>query len=136
MLRTKHSLTLADAKRIAAAAEAEAVHQGWNVVIAIHDDGGNLVYLQRMDDTQIGSITVAQEKARTAILFRRPSKALEDAVAGGRAVVMTMPGATPIEGGLPLVFQGEIVGAIGVSGVQSFQDGIVAKAGADVLAQG
>lgn len=135
-MRTKHCLTLADAKRIAAAAEAEAVLQGWNVVIAIHDDGGNLIYLQRMDDTQIGSVVTAQEKARTAILFKRPSKALEDAVTGGRAVVMTMPGATPIEGGLPLVFQDEVVGAIGVSGVQSSQDGIVAKAGAGVLLKG
>jgi glc operon protein GlcG len=134
-VRTKHCLTLADAKRIAAAAEAEAVRQGWNVVVAVHDDGGNLIYLQRMDGTQIGSVIVAQEKARTAVLFKRPSKALEDAVLGGRPVVMTMPGATPIEGGLPLVFEGEVVGAIGVSGVQSFQDGVVAKAGADALAQ-
>jgi uncharacterized protein GlcG (DUF336 family) len=132
-MKTKHSLTLDVAKRIAAAAEAEAASQGWNVVIAIHDDGGNLVYLQRMDGTQIGSVVVAQEKSRTAILFKRPSKAIEDAVAGGRTVMMAMPLATPIEGGLPLVYKGEIVGSIGVSGVQSFQDGIVAKAGADVL---
>jgi uncharacterized protein GlcG (DUF336 family) len=132
-MRTKHCLTLETAKMIAAAAEAEAARQGWNVVIAIHDDGGNLVYLQRMDGTQVGSVVVAQEKSRTAILFKRPSKAMEDAVAGGRNVVMTMPGATPIEGGLPLVHKGEIVGSIGVSGVQSNQDGIVAKAGADVL---
>lgn len=132
-MKTKHCLTLAVAKRIAAAAEAEAVRQGWNVVIAVHDDGGNLIYLQRMDATQVGSVTVAQEKARTAVLFKRPSKALEEAVAGGRAVVMAMPGATPIEGGLPLEYAGEVVGAIGVSGVQSFEDGIVAKAGAGVM---
>ncbi|HSK38746.1 MAG TPA: heme-binding protein, partial [Arenibaculum sp.] len=134
-VRTKHCLSLAVARTIAAAAEAEAVRQGWNVVIAIHDDGGNLIYLQRMDGTQVGSVTVAQEKARTAVLFKRPSKALEEAVAGGRTVVMAMPGATPIEGGLPLEYKGEVVGAIGVSGVQSFQDGIVAKAGVDALGQ-
>jgi uncharacterized protein GlcG (DUF336 family) len=130
---TKHALTLADAKAIAAAAEAEAARQGWNVVIAIMDEGANLLYLQRMDGAQLGSVRVAQEKARTAILFRRPTKALEDAVAGGRAVVMKMPGATPIEGGVPLVHEGQIVGSIGVSGVQSFEDAVVAKAGAAVL---
>ena len=133
-MRNKPALTLADAKRVAAAAEAEAVKNGWNVVIAIHDDGGNLLYLQRMDGTQVGSVVVAQEKARTAVLFKRPSKAIEDAVAGGRTVMLAMPGATPIEGGLPLVYEGEVVGAIGISGVQSFQDGIIAKAGADALA--
>lgn len=133
-MRNKPALTLADAKRVAAAAEAEAVKNGWNVVIAIHDDGGNLLYLQRMDGTQIGSILVAQEKGRTAVSFKRPSKAFEDMVAGGRQVLLSMPGATPIEGGLPLVYEGEIVGAIGISGVQSSQDGIIAKAGADALA--
>lgn len=130
---TKHALTLADAKAIAAAAEAEADRQGWNVVIAILDEGANLLYLQRMDGAQLGSVRVAQEKARTAILFRRPTKALEDVVAGGRTAMLTLPGATPIEGGVPLVHQGQIVGAIGVSGVQSFQDAIVANAGAAAL---
>lgn len=133
-MRNKPALTLEDAKRIAAAAEAEAVKNGWNVVIAILDDGGNLIYLQRMDGTQIGSIVVAQEKGRTAVAFKRPSKAFEDVVVGGRQVMLAMPGATPIEGGLPLVYEGEVVGAIGVSGVQSSQDGIIAKAGADALA--
>lgn len=133
-MRNKPALTLEDAKRIAAAAEAEAVKNGWNVVIAVLDDGGNLLYLQRMDGTQIGSIVVAQEKGRTAVAFKRPSKAFEDVVVGGRQVMLAMPGATPIEGGLPLVYEGEVVGAIGVSGVQSSQDGIIAKAGADALA--
>ena len=128
-MKMKPTLTLDDAKQIVAAAEAEALRQGWNVVIAIHDDGGNLLLLQRMDGTQIGSVHVAQEKARTALLFKRPSKALEDAVQGGRTVMITLPGATPIEGGLPLVYQGVVVGSIGVSGVQSNQDGIVAAAG-------
>lgn len=133
-MRNKPALTLADAKRVAAAAEAEAAKNGWNVVIAILDDGANLLYLQRMDGTQIGSILVAQEKGRTAVSFKRPSKAFEDVVVGGRQVMLAMPGATPIEGGLPLVYEGEIVGAIGISGVQSSQDGIIAKAGADALA--
>jgi len=131
---TKHQLELADAKMVAAAASGAARENGWNVVIAILDDGGNLLYLERMDGTQLASVTVAVEKGRTAIMFKRPSKAIEDMVAGGRSVMMTLPGATPIEGGLPLTYKGEIVGAIGVSGVQSFQDGIVAKAGADRLA--
>lgn len=131
---TKPCLTLAEAKKIAAAAEAEAARNGWNVVIAILDDGGNVIYLQRMDGTQVGSVRVAIEKGLTAVLFKRPSKAFEEAVVGGRAVMMTMPGATPIEGGLPLVHDGQVVGAIGVSGVHSSEDGIIAKAGADVVA--
>jgi uncharacterized protein GlcG (DUF336 family) len=130
---TKSCLTLADAKSIAQAAEAAALSNGWNVVIAILDDGANLLYLQRMDGAQIGSVQVAMEKGRTACLFKRPSKALEDAVAGGRTVMLALPSATPIEGGLPLMWKGELVGAIGVSGVQSSQDGVIAQAGADSL---
>ncbi len=129
-LATKKALTLDAAKQIAAAAEAEAKKNHWTVVIVIVDDGANLIYLEKIDDTQIGSIEVAQEKAKTAVRFKRPSKALEDAVAGGRNAVLRLPGAIPIEGGLPLMAGGKIVGAIGVSGVQSNQDGQVAKAGA------
>lgn len=134
-LATKKGLTLEVAKQIAAQAEAEARKNNWNVVIAIVDDGANLIYLQRMDETQIGSIEVAQEKAKTSVKFKRPTKALEDAVAGGRNVVLKLPGALPVEGGLPLTIDGKIIGAIGVSGVQSNQDGIIAKAGADSLAK-
>ena len=134
-MRTKPCLTLADAKRIAEAAEAEAVRQGWNLVIAILDDGANLLYLQRMDDAQVGSIAVAIEKGRTAIRFKRPTKALEDAVAAGRTVMMTLPGATAIEGGVPLSYQGHVVGAIGVSGAQSAQDAAIALAGAEALSR-
>lgn len=134
-LTTKKALTLDAARRIAAAAEAEAVKNGWNVVIAVVDDGGHLVYLQRMDQTQIGSVEVATEKARTAVRFKRPSKALEDAVASGRNAVLRLPGATPVEGGLPLTNDGMIIGAIGVSGVTSQQDGQIAKAGADIVAK-
>jgi glc operon protein GlcG len=133
-LATKRALTLEVAKQLSAAAEAEAVKNNWNVVIAIVDDGGHLMHLVRRDGTQYGSIEVAQDKARTAIAFRRPTKALEDAVAGGRNAILGLNGATPIEGGLPLVVEGEMVGAIGVSGVQSNQDAQVAQAGVNALA--
>ncbi|MEY4730689.1 MAG: Protein GlcG [Pseudomonadota bacterium] len=132
-LATKPTLNLEVVKKIAAAAEAEAKKNNWNVVISIIDDGGNLIYLQRLDGTQIGSVAVSQEKARSAFLFKRPTKALEDVVLGGRSVMMALPGITPVEGGLPLMYKEQLVGAIGVSGVKSSEDGIIAKAGADVL---
>jgi glc operon protein GlcG len=133
MLTTK-TLSLADAKQIAAAASAKAVAEGWNVVIAIHDNGGNLIYLERADGTQLGSIVVAQEKSRTALRFKRPTRLLEEAILSGRVHMMSLPGITSVEGGLPLVVDGQVVGSIGVSGVQSTQDGQVAAAGAAVLA--
>ena len=123
------ALTLAAATRIADAAQAEATRNKWNVVIAIVDDGGHLVHLRRMDDTQIGSVAVAEEKAKSAVLFRRPTKAFADAVASGRTGVLRLPGAIPIEGGIPLVAGNRVVGAIGVSGVTSEQDGQIAQAG-------
>ncbi|MGB8856188.1 MAG: heme-binding protein [Burkholderiales bacterium] len=132
-LGNKPTLNLDVAKKIAAAAEAEAIKNNWNVVISIIDDGGNLIYLQRLDGTQIGSVEISQHKARCAFLFKRPTKALEDVVLGGRSVMMALPGVTPVEGGLPLIYAGHIVGAIGVSGVKSSEDGIIAKAGADLL---
>jgi glc operon protein GlcG len=132
-LATKSTLNLEVVKKIAAAAEAEAKKNNWNVVISIIDDGGNLIYLQRLDGTQIGSVEISQHKARSAFLFRRPTKALEDVVLGGRSVMMALPGVTPVEGGLPLMYNDQLVGAIGVSGVKSSEDGIIAKAGADVL---
>ncbi|OAI23109.1 hypothetical protein A1351_19880 [Methylosinus sp. R-45379] len=135
-MKTRFALTLADARRVAAAAEAEAVRNDWSVVVAIVDEGGHLVLLQRLDGTQTASAEIATQKARTAALFKRPSKALEDIVAGGRVAMLSLPGITAVEGGLPLVYRGDIVGAIGVSGVQSFQDGIIAKAGADSLDDG
>ena len=131
----KKGLTLADAKAIAAAAEAEALKNGWRVTISIVDDGGNLLYLQRLDEAPVGSIVVSQEKARTAFLFKRTTKSIEEAVVGGRAVMLTLPGATPIEGGLPLLHEGRVVGAIGVAGVQSSQDAQIAQAGVDVAAK-
>jgi uncharacterized protein GlcG (DUF336 family) len=131
---TRKTLSLADAKRVAAAASARAQAEGWTVVIALHDAGGNLIYLERADGTQLGSVMVAQEKSRTALLFKRPTKALEEGVLGGRVHMMSLPGVTAVEGGLPLIVDGEIVGSIGVSGVQSSQDGQVAAEGAEALA--
>ena len=132
-LATKQTLTLEVAKQMAAAAAQHAAQNKWTMVIAIVDDGGNLMYLEKMDETQIGSIEVAQAKARTAIRYKRPTKALEDAVAGGRQVVMTLPGATPVEGGVPITVDGKIIGAIGLSGMASNQDGECAKAALDAL---
>jgi glc operon protein GlcG len=132
-LSTKKVLTLEAAKQIAAAAQVEARKNNWNMVIAIVDDGGHLMYLERMDGTQFGSSVIAQEKAASAIRFKRPTKALEEAVAGGRLVVMKLPGAVPVEGGVPIVVGGEFLGAIGVSGGTSPQDGQVAAAGLAVL---
>jgi glc operon protein GlcG len=127
--QSQPALTLEAATRIADAAQAEASRNKWNVVIAVVDDGGHLVLLRRMDDTQIGSVAVAEEKARSAVLFRRPTKAFADAVASGRTGVLRLPGAIPIEGGIPLLAGNQVVGAIGVSGVTSEQDGQIAQAG-------
>ena len=113
-------LALDDAKRDAAAARAEADRNGWPMVIAILDDGGHLMYLERIDGTQKGSSRIAEEKGRSAILLRRPTKAIEDNVAEGRIVMMALSGAVPLEGGVPLIKDGKFVGAIGVSGMQSF----------------
>ena len=131
-LETKRVLSLEAAKSIAAAAQAEARKNSWRVVVCIVDDGGHVIYLERADGAQIGSVLVAQEKAASAVRFKRPTKALEDAVAGGRMVVMKLPGAVPVEGGIPILVGGELVGAIGVSGGTSPQDGVIAAAGAAV----
>jgi glc operon protein GlcG len=135
-LGTKRVLTLEAAKLVATAAEEEARMNNWTMVIAIVDDGGHLIYLERMDGTQIASVIVAQDKAASAIRFKRPTKALEEAVAGGRIVVMKLAGAIPVEGGVPIVVDGQYIGAIGVSGGTSPQDGQVAAAGLTALAHG
>ena len=132
-LATKTALTLEAAKLILAAAQAEARRNDWTMVICVVDDGAHVICLERMDGTQIASVTVAQDKAATAVRFKRPTKVLEDAVAGGRLVVMKLGGATPIEGGLPIVVDGHVIGGIGVSGGTSPQDGVVAAAGLAVL---
>ena len=124
------ALTLEAATRLADAAQAEATRNKWNVVIAVVDGGGHLVHLRRMDGTQLGSVVVAEEKAKSAVLFRRPTKAFADAVASGRTAVLRLPGAIPIEGGVPLFVGEQAIGAIGVSGVTAEQDGQVAQAGA------
>ena len=133
-LPTKPILTLDIAKQMAVAAEAEAVKNSWPVAIAIVDPAGQLIYFQKIDDTQIGSVEVGIAKARCAALFKRPSKAFADVVTAGNVGMMSLPGAIPVEGGVPLLVDGEIVGAIGVSGVMSHQDGAVAQAGVDALA--
>ena len=132
-LVNKKSLTLDAAKKIAAAAQVEAKKNNWNVVISVVDDGANLIYLEKMDGTQIGSIEIAQMKARTAIKMKRPSKAFEDMIAGGRNAVLKLPDVLGVEGGLPLVVDGQFLGAIGVSGVTSAQDGQIAAAGVKAL---
>ncbi len=129
---TKRILSLEDCKRVAAAAEEEALRNGWNVAIAIVDDSGHLMYLQR-EKVQLGSIEVAITKAKVAVMFRRPTKFWEETVAAGRHGYLAMPGMLPIEGGVPLQSEGEIVGAIGISGVKSFEDGRIAEAGARAL---
>jgi glc operon protein GlcG len=132
-LATKKALTLEVAKQLGAVAEKAAAANKWTMVIAILDDGGNLLYLARMDETQIGSVEVAIEKGRTAIMFKRPTKVFEDAIAGGRNALLKLPGAVPVEGGLPITVDGKIIGAIGVSGGTSPQDGEVGKAALDAL---
>ena len=134
-MATKSALTLDIAKEVAAAAVAHARENDWNVVIAIVDDGGNLLYLERMDGTQIASIEIAIGKAKTAIGFKRPSKKLGDAIAGGRPELVTLPNAMTFDGGYPLIYDGEFVGGIGISGVTSTQDGYIAVAGAKYLAE-
>jgi uncharacterized protein GlcG (DUF336 family) len=129
-------ISLDSAKRVAAGAEAEARRNGWPMVIAIVDSTGHLVLLQKLDQAQYGSIAVAQQKAQTAVDFRRPSKVFEDAVASGglHLRMLGMNNLLPLEGGVPLIVDGKIVGAIGVSGMQSTQDAQVAQAGAAALA--
>lgn len=131
-------ITLADARRVMVAAEAEADAHGWPMVIAIVGSSGHLVMLHALDQAQHGSVMVAQAKAETALNFRRPSKIFEDAVAAGSLGLrlLGMPNVLPLDGGLPLIVDGCVIGAIGVSGMQSAQDAQVAAAGAAALAGG
>ena len=130
---SKPILTLEKAKRIAAAAEAEALRNEWKVVIAVVDDGGHLLYLQRSHDTQFGSVETAICKAHAATAFQRPTKISEDAVMNGRLIHLALPGVIPAEGGVPLMLDGIIVGGLGISGVRSQQDGQIAAAGVAAL---
>ena len=132
-LADRKALTLDGARRIMAAAEAEAMKNKWTVAIAIVDEGGELIAFHKIDDTQAASIDVAIGKARTAARMKRPTKALEDAVAGGRTVLLSVEGLVPLEGGVPITVEGRIIGAVGVSGVTSQQDAQVAQAGIAAL---
>lgn len=124
-----------NARKVMAGAEAEAAKNNWAVVIAILDSGGNLVMLHRLDDTQLASTELAQGKARTALLFRRPTKVLDDAISSGGVGLrfLALKDIVPLEGGMPIMLDGKIVGAIGVSGVMSGQDAQIARAGLDAL---
>lgn len=128
-------ITLDQAKKAMAGAEAEAKKNNWPVVITILDSGGNLVMTQRLDGAQFGSVEVAREKAYSAVAFRRPTKVFEDLVAQGGANLrlLKLSGANPLDGGLPIVIDGKIAGGIGVSGVTGAQDAQIGKAGVDAL---
>ena len=128
-------ISLESAKKAAAAAAAEARKNNWNMAIAITDTAGDLVYLEKMDATQTGSVMIAVDKARAAAQFKRPTKVFQDVVAsgGGGLRILGLRGAVPVDGGLPIVMDGKIVGAIGVSGAAGDQDAQCAKAGADTL---
>lgn len=128
-------MSVASAKTAAAAAMAEAVKNHWNMAVAVVDPNGTLIYYEKMDNTQIGSAQVAINKARSAALYKRPTKALQDALASGGAGlrVLALEGAVPVEGGVPVVSQGKITGAIGVSGDTSEHDGQCASAGAATI---
>lgn len=133
MLGTVKVITLEAAKKMVAAGEAEARQNGWNVAITIVDANGDLLMFQKMDETQPGSIKVSQGKARAAALFKRPSKVLEDMIIGGKTSFLAVEGIVPIQGGLPVVVDGKVIGAIGVSGVTSAQDEQIATAALAVL---
>ncbi len=132
-MANKPVLTLEAAKRIAAAARTEAKNNDWRVVIAVVDDGGHLLYLERSHDTQFGSVETAIQKAHAAVAFQRPTKVSEDAVLSGRLIHLALPGVIPAEGGVPLQIDGVVVGGLGISGVRSSQDGQVAAAGVAAL---
>lgn len=129
------AISLDQAKKVLAAAEAEAKKNSWPVAIAIVDGSGFLVAFQRLDNTQLGSVEVAMEKAKTAALFRRPTKVFDELLAAGGANlrILKLPGALPIEGGIPIIHDGKVIGAVGVSGVKSTEDAQVATAGIDAL---
>jgi glc operon protein GlcG len=132
-MKTKPVLTLEDARRIADAAEAEAVRHGWAVVISICDDGGHPILLHRLDGVAPVSTMIAPAKARTAALGRRETKIYEDMINGGRTSFLSAPLEGMLEGGVPIVVDGQVVGAVGVSGVKSVEDAQIAKAGVAAL---
>lgn len=132
-LATKKALTLEVAKRIAAVSAEHARKNQWTVVICLVDDGGHLVYFERMDNVQTGSIQVAIKKTECAAAFKRPTRLFEEAVAEGRTALVSLPGGMPFDGGVPITVDGQIIGAVGVSGATAQQDGMIAQAGVDAL---
>jgi glc operon protein GlcG len=132
-LPTKPYLTLDAARRVAAAAEAEASKRGLGVVVAVVDEGGTLIVLERLDTAQVASVDVAIAKARTAAIFRRPSRVFEEQVRNGRVAALALPGAAALQGGLPLEYGGRVIGAIGVSGDAPQVDEDIAAAGVAAL---
>jgi glc operon protein GlcG len=128
----KTALTLDGAKKIAAVAEAKAKAEGAHVVIAVVDEGGSLLLLERLDDTQVASVNVGIDKARTAAIYRRPSKFFEDQVKNGRVSALALHGAVALQGGVPIIVNGKVIGAIGVSGETPSQDEDIAMAGAAI----
>jgi len=132
-MKTKPCLTLDDCKKMLAACEAEARKHSWNVVIAILDDGGHLLMLERMDGATPANAEIATLKGRSAAISRRSTKTWEDRIKDGRVSILKMP-VLPVQGGIPVLYQGECVGGIGVSGVQSHEDEQIAQAGANTLA--
>jgi uncharacterized protein GlcG (DUF336 family) len=133
-LPSKPYLTLAAARRVAAAAEAEAVKRGLGVVVAVVDEGGALIVLERLDAAQVASVDVAIAKARTAAIFRRPSRVFEEQVRNGRASALALPGAAALQGGLPLAYGGRVIGAVGISGDSPQVDEDIAAVGVAALA--
>ena len=132
-MKTKPCLTQEDCQKMTAACEAEAAKNSWNATIAIVDDGGHLLLLTRMDGASPVTAQIAAEKARSAAVSRRSTKASEDRIAAGRLVLLNMP-VLPVQGGVPIVVQGECMGAVGVSGMQSHEDEQVCNAGIAALA--
>ncbi len=130
----KTALTLDGAKQVMAAAEAKAKTEGARVVIAVVDDGGSLLLLERLDDTQVASVNVGIDKARTAAVYRRPSKVFEDQVKNGRVSALALHRAVALQGGVPIIVKGQVIGAIGVSGETPQQDEDIAMAGASIAA--
>lgn len=129
------AITLKQAKIVAAAAEAEAIKNKWSVAIVIVDSGGNTVLLHKLDNTQHLSVKIAEGKAKTAVNLRRPTKLLQDAIAGGGGALrlLAVDDLTPLEGGIPIIVDGKIIGGVGISGVKSSQDAQAAQIGIDAL---
>jgi glc operon protein GlcG len=132
-LLSKKTVGLELAKKLAAASEAQAIKDKLTVVISIVDDGGNLAFMERMDGAQLGSIEISLKKAKTALSFKRPTKSYQDRIAEGANGIIALQNVLPFEGGIPLVVEGELVGAIGVSGGTSAQDGVIANAAVELL---